>query len=79
MIQIEDLGICERRYSSEMVKLRQMETGTLWDDAVDVKPCAFTYEETSIPIDQTATDEELQEIGRIMMGIPIPEEDGDES
>lgn len=56
MIIIENLGICERRYSSLSVKLRQVETGTLWNDAVDIIPCRFTYEETDEPIDEAPLD-----------------------
>ena len=41
----------ERRYSNLNVKIRQVETGHLYDDAVDAIPCRFTYEETDIPIE----------------------------
>lgn len=44
-------ALCERRYSDNGVKIRQVETGTLWNDAVDVIPCQFTYEETDEPIE----------------------------
>lgn len=67
MILIEDLGICERRYSDNGVKIRQVETNTLWNDAINVKPCRFTYEETSEPIDDVdLTDEEAL---AIIMGV----------
>ena len=48
------------RYSNQGVKLRQMETGILYDDAVDV-PGLHTYEETDIPIeeDEPTADELL--------------------
>lgn len=49
MIIIENLGMVERRYSDKNVKLRKVEDGTLWDDAVDIIPCQFTYEETDLP------------------------------
>lgn len=45
-----DDGRRERRYSDAGVMLRQVETGTLYEDAVDVVPCAFTYEETDEPV-----------------------------
>lgn len=66
MIIIEDLGTVERRYSDAGVMLRQIETDTLWPDAVDVKPCRFTYEETDLPV----PDEELdaEEALRIIRG-----------
>lgn len=58
MIIIQDLGQVERRYSSEGVKIRQVETNTLWNDAINVKPCRFSYEETSEPIDDVDLTEE---------------------
>ena len=39
-----------RHWSDAGVKLRQIETDTLWNDAVDVLPCRYTYEETDIPM-----------------------------
>lgn len=41
----------ERRYSDLNMKIRQIETGNLYDDAVDVIPCPYTYEETDIPVE----------------------------
>lgn len=41
----------ERRYSDLNMKIRQIETGNLYEDAVDVIPCPYTYEETDIPIE----------------------------
>ena len=35
-----------RHYSDKDVKLKQVETGILYDEAVDVIPCRYTYEET---------------------------------
>ena len=50
----------ERRYSDQGVKLRQVETGILYDDAVDVIPCPYTYEEAE---EQTEpAGEEITEI-----------------
>ena len=62
MIQIEKVGSRERRYSDQNVKLRQVETGNLYEDAVDVVPCPYTYEETDIPIpdDEDATTEDYE-------------------
>lgn len=51
MIIVESLGSVERRYSDKNVKLRKVDDGTLWNDAVDVIPCRFTYEETETPVD----------------------------
>ncbi len=41
----------ERRYSDLNMKIRQIETGNLYDDAVDVIPCPYTYEETDISVE----------------------------
>ena len=41
-----------RRYSDRNVKLKQVETGVLYDEAVDLIPCEYTYEETAIPIER---------------------------
>lgn len=51
MIITEQFSDRERRYSNLNVKIRQVETGILYDDAADVIPCPYTYEETDIPID----------------------------
>ena len=51
MIITESLGAVERRYSDLGVKLRQVETDTLWNDAVNTVPCRYTYEETDVPCD----------------------------
>jgi len=58
MIIIEQLdeGKRERRYSDKGVKLLQVETNILYDDAVDVVPCRFTYEESEEPIDDSTMD-----------------------
>lgn len=39
-----------RHYSDQNVLIRQVETGDLYEDAVDVLPCRYTYEETDQPI-----------------------------
>ena len=58
MIVIEQLdeGKRERRYSDKGVKLLQVETNILYNDAVDVVPCRFTYEESEESIDDSAMD-----------------------
>lgn len=58
MIIVENLGQVERRYSDQNVKLRQIETDTLWNDAINVPPCPYTYEETDIPCDPTEIDDD---------------------
>jgi hypothetical protein len=37
-----------KHYSDSGKKIRQIETGRIYDEAVDVVPCRFTYEETDI-------------------------------
>lgn len=56
IVELVDDDTRERRYSDKGVKLLQKETGHLYDDAVDVIPCRYTYEETDEPIesDQSA-------------------------
>ena len=56
MIIVEQLGNRERRYSDRNVYLRQIETGVLYQDAVDVSPCQYTYEESDAPIDEEPMD-----------------------
>lgn len=55
-----------RHYSDQGVMLRQVETDTLWPDAVDVIPCQFTYEETAVPIPDEDVDE--AEVYSILFG-----------
>lgn len=35
-----------RHYSNLGVRIRQVETGLLYDEAVDLIPCPYTYAET---------------------------------
>lgn len=56
MIQTEMVGSRIRHYSDADMKIRQIETGRLFDDAVDVVPCRFTYEETDVPIESQEAD-----------------------
>lgn len=39
-----------RHYSDENKIIRQIDTGDLYEDAVDIYPTDHTYEETDIPI-----------------------------
>lgn len=59
-------------YSNQGFKIRQIETGFLFDEAGDSLPCAYTYEETNIPIDIPQPEEEeidFEEALNIIMGI----------
>lgn len=40
-------------YSDSAKMILQKETGTLYEDAVDVQPLRYTYEETGTPIPDT--------------------------
>ena len=66
MIVTENLGNAERRYSDQGVKIRQVETDTVWNDAINAIPCLFTYEETNIPVDNEDIDD--TEALNIIMG-----------
>lgn len=46
-----------RHYSDERLYLRQIETGEIYCDAVDVIPCMYTYEETDMVIPRPKPDE----------------------
>lgn len=41
-----------RHYSDKGMKLKQVETGIVYDEAIDIIPCKFTYEETSEAVKQ---------------------------
>ena len=47
-----------RTYSDENYKMRQIETGAIYDEAIDVENAEYTYEETEEKIE---TAEELKE------------------
>lgn len=47
-----------RHYSDQYLKIRQVETGIIYEDAVDYLPCRYTYEETSEPIEDTENEQE---------------------
>ena len=52
MIKTEELEDRICHYSDAGYKIRQIETGVLYDDAMDVLPCKYTYEETDELIDE---------------------------
>ena len=47
-----------RTSSDENFKIRQVETGIVYDVADDVAPCQYTYEETDEKIEEVAADGE---------------------
>ena len=48
-----DYGIVPlyRTFSDNGFRIRQIETGIVYDEAVDIAESTYTYEETDIPID----------------------------
>ena len=48
MIKTELLkdGTLIRHYSDREMKLLQVETGFMYDEAIDIVPCQYTYAET---------------------------------
>lgn len=48
-------------YSDARLRIEQVETGKVYDDAVDAIPCVYTYRETNEPIggeDEDAAEED---------------------
>ena len=61
MIKTEYLnnGTLIKHYSDMGVMLLQNETGIMYSDPVDLVPCAYTYSETDVPVeDEKETTEE---------------------
>ena len=56
IVELVDNSTRERRYSDIGMKLRQVETDILYDDAVDVIPCRYTYVESDVPVDVEAEE-----------------------
>lgn len=61
IVELVDDDTRERRYSDKNVKLLQVETGILYEDAVDVIPCRYTYEESDVPIEPVDDSESGQQ------------------
>ena len=61
MIKSEEIGNdLIRHYSDAGKRIRQIETGTVYDETIDIVPCRFTYEETEEPIEEAeASADEL--------------------
>ena len=49
-----------RHYSDAGLRIEQVETGRVYDDAVDAIPCGYTYRETDEPIASEGETDELQ-------------------
>lgn len=57
----ENAGLT-KHYSNNGMMMRQVETGSEYAEAIDIYPCAYTYEETDTPIypDNEATIEDYE-------------------
>ena len=51
-----------RTYSDANMKIRQNETGAIYDEAIDVTPVRYTYTETDEPIEPTPESEENEDV-----------------
>jgi len=65
MIKAEQIGDRVHTYSDAGMKILQVETGIVYEDALDVPTSGYTYTETDIPIADELTDSEAL---RIIMG-----------
>lgn len=45
-----------RTYSDDNMKIKQLETGNIYDEAIDVYPCGYTYVETNELIEEEQND-----------------------
>ena len=50
----------QKTYSDLKVKIKQVETQAIYDVAIDITPCRFTYEETDIPVPKTPEEDEQE-------------------
>ena len=55
-----------RTYSTENLKIRQLPTDIIYDEAIDVLPLRYTYEETDMPIEEYLLDENSLEDGEFI-------------
>lgn len=62
-----------RTYSDTGMMIRQVETGNLYSDAVDVVPCRYTYTETDTPVlTDVAPTTEAEYIGYLkQLGVDV--------
>ena len=65
-----------KSYSDRGMMMRQVETGILYGEAIDVTPLRYTYEETDIPVDPEDELSDLEERVDTMQSI-IGEESDD--
>ena len=63
-VLVED-GTRVKHYSDRNMMIRLIETGILYEEAVDYTPCKYTYEETNEPIvhpDEVIDDSEAMRL-----------------
>ena len=48
-----------RHFSDEGKMIRQVETGAIYSEAIDVVPCRYTYEETGEAAEQPVSGDEF--------------------
>lgn len=53
--------VLTRTWSDAGMKIRQIETDILYDEAIDVEPLRYTYEETDIPIEEEEAEDNAEE------------------
>lgn len=59
-----------RHFSDSSLKILQVETGVVYEDAIDVIPCRYTYVETDEPIpEEPCTVEDKAEAYDILVGV----------
>jgi len=56
--EIEINSILYLRTASDKYQIRQIETGAIYDEAIDSIPCLYTYEETDEPLQQPEPEPE---------------------
>ena len=49
-----------RTYSDENFKILQVETGNVYDEAIDIETSNYTYEETDEKKEQTVIDSDIE-------------------
>lgn len=62
MIRTEQTGDRVHTYSDTGMKILQVETGIVYEDALDVPESGYTYTETDIAIEDEITDSEALSI-----------------
>lgn len=67
MIQTQMIDGRIRHYSDAKMKILQVETNVLYDDAIDVMPCQYTYQETNIHVSAPDPPPEFEDSARYLL------------